>query len=319
MVVCGHSCLLLPGDLWQGTNVAKKSNPSMFRPGLKLSVLITGTAFGLMACSDSGGETVDGDVGPSTMGSSTMGPTTMGGTTMGPTTVGGPTTGGTSTSATTGGSTTTGGPTTGGPTTGGPTTGGPTTGTTMGSTTMGSTTMGSTTTGAGGSTGAGGASTGAGGTGATTAEDFDPMASDFTCIAEWQAILGFRINNFLGHLDEAVAVAENPEGGVYPVGTILQHFPTEAMVKRRAGFSPDTKDWEFFLLNVSQDGTTTITSRGTTEITTMGDTCASCHAMADDKFDFVCNTYGDAGSANCGFDLMPAQLDSQIANDPRCD
>ncbi|HEY6729330.1 MAG TPA: hypothetical protein VI197_35210 [Polyangiaceae bacterium] len=164
--------------------------------------------------------------------------------------------------------------------------------------------------------GAGGTSTTGGGD-----EDFDPTAEDFTCIADWQQILGFRINNFLGHLDEAVAVAQNPEGGVYPVGTILQHFPTEAMVKRHVGFSPDTKDWEFFLLTLNQDGTTTIANRGTTDITTMGNTCASCHAKADAQWDFVCNTYGDANNnnPNCGFDLMPAQLDPPIADDPRCD
>jgi len=236
--------------------VAKKSNTSMFRPGLKLSVLITGTAFGLMACSDSGGDAVDD------------GSTTTGGTTMGSTT----------------------------------------TGTMMGA--------------GGTSSGTDGTSTGAGGTGASTAEDFDPMAEDFTCIADWQKILGFRINNFLDHLDEAVAVAENPAGGVYPVGTILQHFPTEAMVKRKAGFSPDTKDWEFFLLTLNQDGTTTIASRGTTEITTaQGQACASCHSMADAEWDFVCNTYGDAnnGNPNCGFDLMAGQLDPPIAMDPRCE
>jgi hypothetical protein len=70
---------------------------------------------------------------------------------------------------------------------------------------------------------------------------------------------------------------------------------------------PETKDWEFFLLTLNQDGTTTIASRGTTEITTaQGQACASCHSMADAEWDFVCNTYGDAnnGNPNCGFDLM---------------
>lgn len=156
-------------------------------------------------------------------------------------------------------------------------------------------------------------------TGAAPAdEDLDMTAEQFSCIGQWDAVLGFRIQNLLGHLEEAKAVANNPAGGVYPVGTILQHFPTEAMVKRKAGFSPETKDWEFFLLTLNQDGTTTIASRGP-DITTMGQTCASCHVKADAAFDFVCNTWAEHGGAgNCGFELGAAQLDGPIAMDPRC-
>src|SRR5690606_25805455 len=88
--------------------------------------------------------------------------------------------------------------------------------------------------------GMGGMDMGMGGMGGTTTdEDLDMTAEDFECIAGWDQVLGFRINNLLGHLEEAIAVAQNPEGGTYPVGTILQHLPTEAMVKRRAGFSPE--------------------------------------------------------------------------------
>lgn len=155
--------------------------------------------------------------------------------------------------------------------------------------------------------------------GAPADEDLDMTPEQFSCIGEWDAVLGFRIQNLLGHLEEAKAVANNPAGGVYPVGTILQHFPTEAMVKRKAGYSPETKDWEFFLLTLNQDGTTTIASRGT-DITTMGQTCASCHAKADSAFDFVCNTWAEHGGAgNCGFELGAAQLDGPIAMDPRCE
>jgi hypothetical protein len=166
--------------------------------------------------------------------------------------------------------------------------------------------------------GAGGA--GAGGTPETpTGEDFDVTAEDFTCIADWDQVLGFRITNLLGQLDEAIAVAESPTGGTYPVGTILQHLPTEAMVKRAAGFSPETKDWEFFLLDLSADGTT-IAERGTTELeTSMGQTCASCHSMAPEQWDFVCNTYGNEGGGDCGFDFMDSFLDDQLATDPRCE
>jgi hypothetical protein len=91
------------------------------------------------------------------------------------------------------------------------------------------------------------------------------------------------------------------------------------MVKRRAGFSPETKDWEFFLLQLSAGGMTTIQSRGTTAIqTSMGQTCVSCHTMVPDEFDFVCNTWGEQGSQNCGFDFMDSFLDQQLATDTRC-
>ena len=42
---------------------------------------------------------------------------------------------------------------------------------------------------------------------------------------------------------------------MYPVGTVLQLIPTEAMVKRHKGYSPSTDDWEFFALKVSPQGT----------------------------------------------------------------
>ena len=157
-------------------------------------------------------------------------------------------------------------------------------------------------------------------TGVPADEDFDPAPEDFACISDWEQILGFRIHNFLGHIDEAKAVANNPAGGVYPVGTILQHLPTEAMVKRRAGFSPETKDWEFFLLTLSADGTTTIAERGPNISTSMGQTCTSCHVKADDAYDFVCNTWAEHGGAgDCGFDFMPSFLDQQLASDTRCE
>ena len=53
---------------------------------------------------------------------------------------------------------------------------------------------------------------------------------------------------------EALAVARSPKGGKFPVGTLIQLVPQEAMVKRRAGFNPATHDWEFFFLDVSPAG-----------------------------------------------------------------
>ena len=90
------------------------------------------------------------------------------------------------------------------------------------------------------------------------------------------------------------------------------------MVKRASGWSPETMDWEFFVLDISS-GTTVIAERGTTEIqTAMGQTCVSCHSLAPDAWDFVCNTWGDQGSGNCGFDFPETLLQTELNADPRC-
>jgi hypothetical protein len=92
------------------------------------------------------------------------------------------------------------------------------------------------------------------------------------------------------------------------------------MVKRRAGFSAESMDWEFFILTLNPDGTTTISKRGPSITTSMGQTCPSCHVKADKAFDFVCNTWAEHGGAgNCGFDFSDTQLSQPIASDPRCD
>src|ERR671918_719140 len=66
-----------------------------------------------------------------------------------------------------------------------------------------------------------------------------------------------------GDDDDTVAVAEDTEGGgPFPVGTIIQLVPQEAMVKRAPGFDPDSNDWEFFALDVSPEGTKIVTRGG---------------------------------------------------------
>ncbi len=119
-------------------------------------------------------------------------------------------------------------------------------------------------------------------------EDFAAQATDFRNLHTMTKVRGFYIDNRLGHLDEALAVANSSKGGVYPVGTIVQLVPQEAMVKREKGFSPQTKDWEFFFLSVSADGTV-IDKRGTTDVANrFGGNCASCHQAATARFDGVC-------------------------------
>ncbi len=146
-----------------------------------------------------------------------------------------------------------------------------------------------------------------------SSEDFVAEATDFRNLHTMTKVRGFYLDNRLGHLDEALAVADSPDGGEYPVGTILQLVPQEAMVKRRVGFDPATNDWEFFFLTVSPEGTV-ISVRGTDEVQNrFGGNCASCHAPAGKRFDFVCEDDHGCAPLPIGEDLITAIQES----DPR--
>jgi hypothetical protein len=150
--------------------------------------------------------------------------------------------------------------------------------------------------------------------GGAGAEDLELTEADFECILDWTSVRKFRVTNKLGHMEEALAVANSTEGGTYPVGTVIQLVPTEAMVKRRAGFSPATKDWEMLFLEVSAQGTT-IKARGTTDVVNgFGGNCSTCHAKAEAKWDFVCeDTHG------CDpIPVTPEQIKEIQDSDPRC-
>ncbi len=166
----------------------------------------------------------------------------------------------------------------------------------------------------GGSAGATG-SGGSAGVGGSAAADFDATAADFECLKDWTPVRRFFITNKLGLEDETLAVANSPTGGVYPPGTIIQLVPQEAMIKRGAGFSPETKDWEFFKLGVDAAGTT-INERGTTEITgdIGGISCATCHAGAEPQWDFVCEEGHGCIPLGLTTDLIRTVQDA----DPRC-
>ncbi len=128
---------------------------------------------------------------------------------------------------------------------------------------------------------------------AAPGEDLDMQADDFGCILDGSHVRMFYVWNPLGHLDDALAVADAPTGGDYPVGTIIQLVPQEAMVKRRAGWNPTTHDWEFFALSVS-GGTTTIQARGVEDVeNAFGGNCFACHSLAEPQWDLVCeDTHG---------------------------
>lgn len=126
-------------------------------------------------------------------------------------------------------------------------------------------------------------------TSTTEPEDLVMEADDFVNIHDMTAVRGFFVDNKLDHLDEALEVANDTDGaGAYPVGTIIQLVPQEAMVKRAPGFDPDSNDWEFFVLDVTPDGTTIATRGGADVINRFGGSCADCHSLAKPEFDFVC-------------------------------
>ncbi|MDH3200433.1 MAG: hypothetical protein OEM15_06015 [Myxococcales bacterium] len=113
--------------------------------------------------------------------------------------------------------------------------------------------------------------------------------ASFDCILEGTKVRKFYVKNLIGDLEGSLAVANGGADLPYPPGTLLQLVPQEAMVKREAGFSPVTGDWEFFFLEISSNGTT-IAQRGKDEAeNAFGGNCFACHALAADN-DFVCET-----------------------------
>src|SRR5262245_51434158 len=78
-------------------------------------------------------------------------------------------------------------------------------------------------------------------------------------------------------------------GRGYPVGTILQLFPFEAMAKRGGKFNKAGHGWEYFKRKPNADGTTEILARGTAEVTNfLGDACQTCHERTAPDRDAVC-------------------------------
>jgi hypothetical protein len=145
----------------------------------------------------------------------------------------------------------------------------------------------------------------------------DVVVSDqsFGCINDWPKIRNTHMYNAdPDKLKEAIRIFRDSVSDTeYPVGTILQLIPTEAMVKHSRGTFGKSNDWEFFSLDVSAAGTK-ISDRGENVVNhTQGLTCLSCHQPAA-EYDFVCEkTHGCA----------PIPLDDQkIAElqgaDPRC-
>ena len=135
----------------------------------------------------------------------------------------------------------------------------------------------------------------------------------FKCITQMTHVRHFYVDNLAGNLKGTVKVAEAATG-TYPVGSVLQLVPGEVMVKREKGFNAATRDWEFFELNVTPDGST-IRTRGIQDVNNrFGGNCFSCHVKARPEFDLVCDV-------NHGCDPIPITRAMSAAlqhTDPRC-
>lgn len=148
-----------------------------------------------------------------------------------------------------------------------------------------------------------------------SAEDITVSAETFGCILDWPKVRNTRFKHADAQkLKEAMKIfRESVPDKDYPVGTILQLVPFEAMVKHPREKFPTTNGWEFFFLDLSEKGTT-IQDRGDKVVNkSQGVECVSCHQPAA-KFDFVCEK--GHGCAPIPFD------DQKIAeiqkSDPRC-
>ena len=145
--------------------------------------------------------------------------------------------------------------------------------------------------------------------------DLDMQAADFECILSWPKVGDYRVTNKLGDLTGALAVANAPDGGVFPVGTIVQLIPDEAMVKRYAGFNAASDDWEFFNLTTSASGTVINQRGGGASVTNFtGSSCLNCHSGAAPQWNMICAT-----THGCTpLPISEATIQSVQNGDPRC-
>lgn len=139
--------------------------------------------------------------------------------------------------------------------------------------------------------------------------------STFDCMRDMTKVDGFYVDNLLGDPQATIAVAGSPDGGIYPPGSVVQLVPGEVMVKHGKGFSPATKDWEFFELDVSAEGSS-IRKRGFVDVVNrFGGNCFGCHIKAEPQWDMICKT-------GHGCDPIPLSKDVLAVlqkTDPRCD
>lgn len=136
----------------------------------------------------------------------------------------------------------------------------------------------------------------------------------FKCLKEMTPVRGFFVDNIAGNLEGTVAVAKSKTGGVYPPGSVVQLFPNEVMIKREKGFSPVTRDWEFFEIDVSKNGST-IRKRGFADVKNrFGGNCFACHVQARPEWDMICEEGHGCEKLPVGRGAVEALQET----DPRC-
>lgn len=137
----------------------------------------------------------------------------------------------------------------------------------------------------------------------------------FSCIRDMSPVRGFYVANIAGKLEETLAVANSNSGGIYPPGSVVQLFPNEAMVKHQKGFNAITKDWEFFELDVNENGTV-IRKRGFQDVKNrFGGHCFACHASAKPEWDMIC----ESGHGCEDLPISRLAIESLQNTDPRCE
>jgi hypothetical protein len=124
------------------------------------------------------------------------------------------------------------------------------------------------------------------------AKEFVAQPKDFRCLTDGAQPEGklFRIFGKKRIVKKALRKTKTGKlGKGYPVGTILQLFPFEAMAKRGGKFNKEGNGWEYFKLKANADGTTEILARGTAEVTNfLGFSCQECHERLAKDHDSVC-------------------------------
>ena len=124
------------------------------------------------------------------------------------------------------------------------------------------------------------------------AKEFVAQPKDFSCLTDGAQPEGrlFRVFGKKRIVKKALRKTNRGKlGKGYPVGTILQLFPFEAMAKRGGKFNKEGHGWEYFKLKPNADGTTEILARGTAEVTNfLGGSCQECHERLAKDHDAVC-------------------------------
>jgi hypothetical protein len=135
----------------------------------------------------------------------------------------------------------------------------------------------------------------------------------FKCILEMTKVRHFYVDNLLGNLAQTVAVATAGTGD-YPEGSVVQLMPNEVMIKQQKGYSPVTRDWEFFWIDVDKNGSK-IYTRGLAEVNNrFGLNCFTCHVKAQPEFDFICETEHGCDPIQ----VTKAMFGALQRTDPRC-